>query len=118
MIGKTLTNKEVSTITWDGDVINLLCADNTQYWADYVIFTPSLGVLKDRHTTLFSPQLPDRKVSAIEHSEYGSLEKILLEFEQPFWDTSDNFAQYSILWTQQDINELVGTTREWLVFNF
>lgn len=103
-------------INWQGNAATLDCSDNTTYSADYVIFTGSLGVLKHRHDSIFTPQLPNTKVLAIENSEYGSLEKFFLEFEEPFWDTSDNFAQYSILWTQQDIQELVGTPREWSVF--
>ncbi|KAJ6642458.1 Polyamine oxidase 1 [Pseudolycoriella hygida] len=110
---KILTNKEVTNVDWSGGVITLQCGDNTQYTADHVIFTASLGVLKDRHRTLFSPVLPADKVSAIENSEYGTLEKIFLEFAQPINDSID-FAQYSILWTQNDINMLLGTPREWL----
>lgn len=95
-------------------MITLRCADNTEYSADYVIFTASLGVLKSRHASLFTPTLPDEKIVAIENSEFGSLEKIILEFTEPLNNTAD-FAQYSILWTQQDINELLGTPREWSV---
>lgn len=92
----------------------LRCSDGTEYAADYVIFTPSLGVLKDRHGTLFTPQLPPWKVQAIDNSEYGSLEKIFLEFDRPFWfEIDNNFAQFSILWTPEDISALVGTDREW-----
>lgn len=113
MESKILTNKEVVNINWDGDVVTLRCSDDSEYSADYVIFTASLGVLKDRHSTLFTPPLPDNKISAIENSEYGSLEKIFLEFTEPFWDISDDFSQYSILWTQEMISDLVGTPREW-----
>lgn len=94
-------------------MITLRCADNTEYSADYVIFTASLGVLKDRHGSLFTPPLPDNKILAIEKSDYGSLEKIFLEFAEPFWNNTDDFAQYSILWTQDDIYDLVGTPQEW-----
>lgn len=117
MNGKILTSKEVLNVQWDRDVITLRCSDNSEYSADYVIFTASLGVLKHRHESLFTPSLPDRKISAIENSEYGSLEKIFLEFAEPFWNNTDDFAQFSILWTQQDINELLGTPREWSVVN-
>ncbi|KAJ6641285.1 Spermine oxidase [Pseudolycoriella hygida] len=112
---KILVNKEVTNINWDGAVITLRCADNSQYLADYVIFTGSLGVLKHRHNTLFTPTLPARKTSAIQYSDYGSLEKIFLEFSAPFWDQSYNFAEFSILWTERDIAELTGTSREWLI---
>lgn len=106
-------NKEVVNINWAGDVVTLRCSDDSEYSADYVIVTASLGVLKDRHANLFTPALPEKKISAIENSEYGSLEKIFLEFSEPFWNTSYHFSQYSILWTQQNITDLVGTPREW-----
>lgn len=92
----------------------MTCTDDTEYLTDFVIFTASLGVLKARHETLFTPQLPADKINAIEKIAFGTLEKVFLEFEEPFWPTnSTEWVQYSILWTQEDIIAVTGTDREW-----
>lgn len=39
--------------------------DGSTYTASHVIFTPSLGVLKEKHNTMFTPALPDKKQHAI-----------------------------------------------------
>lgn len=79
----------------------------SQIEADHVIFTPSLGVLKANHSTLFTPGLPAQKQLAIEvsysnlhqipqiflfvlfcHSQnlgFGSISKVNLEFSEPWW---------------------------------
>jgi spermine oxidase len=109
-------NKVVSTIHWNPDAgrTRVHCTDGTQYTADHVIVTTSLGVLKERHSTLFQPMLPTWKRAAIQHMEYGSLEKVFLEYLQPFWPVNDpSWVQFSILWSRDDIAEARGTEREW-----
>jgi spermine oxidase len=82
--------------------------------ADHVIFTPSLGVLKKNHQTLFDPPLPPWKVKAIDLSGFGTLEKIFLEFEKPFWPTDKNvWVGYDFLWSSDAIKSLIGSSREW-----
>lgn len=94
--------------------VEVTCEDGSKYQADHVIFTGSLGVLKRHHQTLFTPPLPKRKVKAIEAMGYGTLGKIFLEFEQPFWSTNvKEWVSYSLLWNQTDIKSLKGTDREW-----
>ena len=62
-----------------GDKINLLLGDDELLEADYVIFTPSLGVLKWAvSNSLFQPQLPLHKVNAIKSIGFGSVGKIFL----------------------------------------
>lgn len=91
----------------------MTCSDGSQYSAEFVIFTPSLGVLKANHGSLFTPGLPARKVLAIQSIAFGTLEKFFLEFTTPFWSNTPNWAQYSILWTPEDIALVTGTDREW-----
>jgi spermine oxidase len=50
-----------------------------------MISSASLGYLKNRHFDLFSPPLPSKNVSAIESIDFGTIDKIMLEFEEPFW---------------------------------
>jgi hypothetical protein len=52
--------------------------------ADAVIVTVPLGVLKSGHIE-FDPPLPARKQEAIRRLGVGSLTKIILHFDKPFW---------------------------------
>lgn len=105
----------MTNIQWNQNRAMVRCADNSVYTAEYVIFTPSLGVLKAHHDSLFTPRLPDWKVKAIDNLAQGSLEKIFLEFAIPWWPTDPDWVQYSILWSEEDIALVRGTEREWSV---
>lgn len=95
---KILLNKEVSNIKWnDIDKTIVSCVDGSTYSADHVIFTGSLGVLKDRHATIFTPELPERKIKAIESLGFGAIGKIYLEFKEPFWPKEERWFGYSFL---------------------
>lgn len=91
--------------------MSVTCADGSRKFADYVIFTGSLGVLKRNHMTLFTPRLPARQIKAIETLGFGTLGKIFLEFEKPFWPS--DWVSYSLLWSKPDIESLRGDDKEW-----
>lgn len=85
------TNKTVSKISYDSTgsgkrktVVH--CDDGESFVADKVVFTASLGVLKHQ-AVQFDPPLPDWKVGAIERLGFGLMNKVILVFEEPFWDT-------------------------------
>ncbi|XP_075237369.1 spermine oxidase-like isoform X4 [Lycorma delicatula] len=63
---KTKFNKVVQTISWTGNEVKICCEDGSHYFADHVIVTVSLGVLKVLAKTMFNPSLPDNKLAAIE----------------------------------------------------
>ncbi|XP_037035290.1 spermine oxidase-like [Bradysia coprophila] len=108
-------NKEVTNINWTLNEVVVGCADGSEYRADHVIVTVSLGFLKKHHRTLFTPQLPEKKINATEHTGYGTLGKFFLEFQEPFWPTDfDNWSAYTFLWKQEDKDKLIGTEREWV----
>lgn len=73
--------------------------------------TVSLGVLKENYKELFEPQLPEVNIKAIENLSFGSVNKILLEYAQPWW--SCNWTASNILWTDDD---LISSTddKKWL----
>ncbi len=52
---------------------------------DAVIVTLPLGVLK-KNTVIFKPPLPKDKQQAIERLGMGTLDKLYLVFDTPFWD--------------------------------
>ncbi|KAJ6636278.1 Peroxisomal N(1)-acetyl-spermine/spermidine oxidase [Pseudolycoriella hygida] len=112
---KIQLNKEVTNIDWNSNEVIVKCADGSEYRADHVIVTVSLGYLKKHHPTLFTPKLPQKKITAIQNTGFGTLGKIFLEFEQPFWSTdSKNWAAYAFLWKQKDKDNLIGSEKEWV----
>ncbi|KAL5359516.1 flavin-containing amine oxidoreductase-domain containing protein [Aspergillus floccosus] len=85
------TNKIVSKISYDPTGLGkrktvVHCEDGDSFVADKVVFTGSLGVLK--HGSIeFSPSLPDWKRGAIDRLGFGVMNKVIMVFEKPFWDT-------------------------------
>lgn len=114
-------NKIVENITWSDSSRNHLtvkCADGSIFEADHVIVTVSLGVLKENYKNLFTPQLPKMKINAIEGLSIGTVDKIFLEFSEPFW--KKDWAGFSLLWTRKDSEEIRKTPNAWLedIFGF
>lgn len=85
------TNKAVQTIKYgrahDHGKATITCEDGEVIDADKVILTVPLGVLKEQ-TIQFDPPLPDWKQDAVSRLGFGLLNKIVLVFEEPFWDLS------------------------------
>lgn len=85
------TNKIVSKISYGHTELGkqktmVHCEDGESFVADKVVFTGSLGVLKQR-SIQFTPPLPDWKTGAIDRLGFGIMNKVILVFDQPFWDT-------------------------------
>lgn len=96
-----ILNKEVKTITWDGDEVTIECSDGSIYEADHVIVTVSLGVLKDSYQTLFNPELPENKKNAIEELGIGAVAKLFFHFPTRWWSQND-FKSIGFFWTKDD----------------
>lgn len=78
-------NRPAVRIDWAGaDGVVVTCADGSTYAADHVLVTCSLGVLK-ANPQLFRPSLPERKRRAIEFLGFGTVDKLYLRFERPWW---------------------------------
>jgi spermine oxidase len=117
---KIQLNKEVINIQWNpngkNEKVIITCSDDSKFEADHVIVTVSLGVLKDRHVKLFNPNLPEDKIKAISNYGFGTLDKIFLEFSEPFWPKNDKkFSGYSFLWSKKDIDEVQKSEKSWLI---
>ncbi|XP_036335834.1 peroxisomal N(1)-acetyl-spermine/spermidine oxidase isoform X1 [Rhagoletis pomonella] len=72
------------------------CEDGRCFYADHVICTIPLGVLKSTYKTLFSPELPHYKQEAIENLMFGTVDKIFLEYDRPFMNSS--ISEIMLLW--------------------
>lgn len=84
------------------------------FFADHVIVTVSLGVLKavtqSSSSAFFTPPLPEDKLEAIGAIGYGILNKVIMEFEEPILDHS-----VYLLWKAEHIqNDPVVKKYPWL----
>ncbi|KAF1359368.1 hypothetical protein EJ07DRAFT_155821 [Lizonia empirigonia] len=68
-----------------GKAVTIECANGQSFEADRVILTTPLGVLKSGSIT-FQPPLPDWKQSVIERMGFGLLNKVILVYEEAFWE--------------------------------
>ncbi|XP_013609777.1 PREDICTED: probable polyamine oxidase 5 [Brassica oleracea var. oleracea] len=84
-------NRRVTKIEWESneeDPVKLHFSDGSVVFADHVIVTVSLGVLKagiesdDGEGGLFSPPLPEFKSDAIKRLGYGVVNKLFVEVSQ------------------------------------
>ena len=80
--------------------LKILCGNGKTLDADHVIVTVSLGILKEKHSTLFRPSLPTDKIAAIQDLGFGYVGKIFLEFERRFW-SSDEYS-LPLIWEDKE----------------
>ncbi|XP_048002525.1 spermine oxidase-like isoform X2 [Leguminivora glycinivorella] len=80
------------------------CSDGSTYVADNVIVTVSLGVLKAKKSSLFSPPLPKDKQTAIDKISMGVLDKVVLAFDEPWW--TQNVSRLLFIWKEADKNKV------------
>ncbi|XP_075222249.1 spermine oxidase-like isoform X2 [Lycorma delicatula] len=98
---KTKFNKVVQTINWTGNEVEITCEDGSHYFADHVIVTVSLGVLKFSAKKMFNPPLPDNKLTAIESLGFDVVNKIFIQFETHWWPLDFEY-NLIFLWSNED----------------
>ena len=86
--------KTVHTIKYRHDGVEVISGDQV-FQADMVLCTVPLGVLKKR-AIRFEPELPVRKLAAIDRLGFGLLNKVAMVFPQVFWgEDLDTFGRLS-----------------------
>nr|OQO22047.1 hypothetical protein B0A51_09709 [Rachicladosporium sp. CCFEE 5018] len=65
----------------------IVCTDGEVIDADEIVVTAPLGVLKSEAID-FDPPLPHWKMGAIDRMGFGLLNKVVLVYNEPFWDES------------------------------
>lgn len=97
-----ILNKAVKTIFWDSSFqdsdsrvypVQVQCEDGEKFVADHVIVTVPLGFLKKHTEDFLSPPFPSSKKQAIQKLGFGTMNKILLEMEEPFWEPNTTYIQ-------------------------
>ncbi|KAL8944224.1 MAG: hypothetical protein Q9211_000654 [Gyalolechia sp. 1 TL-2023] len=84
------THKPVRRISYDADgrrggLARIQCDNGEIIDADRVVLTTPLGILKD-DSLLFDPPLPKWKLGPVNRLGFGTLNKIILVYDRPFWD--------------------------------
>lgn len=77
----------------------------------HVIVTASLGFLKDNMQTFFTPALPQLKQDLINSIGFGTVNKIVLQFEAPFWQASGGGIK--LVWRDSDFKSGPDALPEW-----
>lgn len=67
--------------------------------AKAVICTISVGVLKNSHSSLFSPPLPKMHQNVIENIGFGTINKIFLHFDEKWW--KDDWQGLQMVWKEK-----------------
>lgn len=88
------THKPVKRISYDADgrrggLARIQCDDGEIIDADRIVLTTPLGVLKEE-SLVFDPPLPEWKLGPINRLGFGTLNKIILVYEKPFWDVDQD----------------------------
>ena len=108
--------EEVTNIEWGVDKL-IITTKKSMYFCDHVIVTVPLGVLKKNHMNLFTPSLDQDKITAINNMGEGSLCKIFLEWDAPWW--MEGHGTVHLAWSRSELEntELPG---HWYrsIFNF
>ena len=85
------------------------CQNGQRFYADHVIVTCSLGYLKKHQQRLFSPALPPFKRDAVNSVNIGTVNKVILEFEEKV--LPDEVFRLELVWDRENIeNEDLSTS--------
>lgn len=85
-----LLDQKVSSIAYAADGGVRIETNQGIIEADYCICTVPLGVLK-AGSIAFHPPLPESHSRRIERLGFGSVTKLALKFEEPFWDVETQY---------------------------
>ncbi|KAL3287706.1 hypothetical protein HHI36_002170 [Cryptolaemus montrouzieri] len=97
-------NTTVTKIIMEENSVKVKCADDSEYNTEYVLWTPSLGVLKHDHKSIFQPKLSDERINAIENFGFDGVMKIVFEFPNNWWGEEKYFW---FVWNEKDKDDVI-----------
>ncbi|KAL8938745.1 MAG: hypothetical protein Q9216_003732 [Gyalolechia sp. 2 TL-2023] len=88
------TQKPVRRISYDSDgrrggLARIQCDNGEIIDADRIVLTTPLGILKEE-SLVFDPPLPKWKIGPISRLGFGTLNKVVLVYDRPFWDVDQD----------------------------
>ncbi|MVN89571.1 flavin monoamine oxidase family protein [Mucilaginibacter aquatilis] len=90
--GQIFLNAAVNQVTWNTGTVNIITTDGDTYEAEKVILAIPLGVWqaspKAKGKITIQPEIPNH-YAALQKLGFGSIVKILLQFDEAFWENVD-----------------------------
>lgn len=108
---KTVTEVPIVGAGRPTEAVKIVCEDGSIYYADHVICTIPLGVLKENSRELFDPVLPQYKLESIERLLFGTVDKIFLEYERPFLNA--DISEVMLLWDEVPADDGNNIEKNW-----
>ncbi|XP_045769253.1 peroxisomal N(1)-acetyl-spermine/spermidine oxidase [Maniola jurtina] len=96
--------------------VEIVCENGQHFYADHVICTIPLGVLKDKVATLFEPALPQYKLESIDRLLFNAVDKIFLEYDRPF--LNPDITEIMLLWDSPQAPEDVSKSWFKKIYSF
>lgn len=84
-------NQPVEKVIWErnnaeGPGVVLKTANGNEYLCNHVIVTCSMGFLREHWDEFFQPHLPPERIDLFKGIGFGSITKIVMMFDEPFWE--------------------------------
>jgi len=92
-IAKTLNiklNSVVQSVAQNASQVVVSLVSGQKYTGRYLVCTAPLGVLK-KGLIAFNPPLPQDKLASIQKAGFGTLDKLIIQFEEVFWPNTTSF---------------------------
>ena len=107
-------NRNVNNIKYSSNqsTVTVSCVDGTTFEADHVIVTSSLGFMKNTKAAMFDPPLTNDKMAAIEQLGFGTVDKIILEFDNLDFIENKDVGIVSFVREPQEYNDLKNWIRK------
>ena len=95
------------------DAIKVECDNGRTINCEQIICTIPLGVLKDFANDIFEPSLPAKKLKSINKLMFGTVDKIILEYDRPFLNPS--ISEIMLLWDDHSVaeDEIADISKSW-----
>lgn len=96
--------------------VEVSCENGKIYYANHVICTIPLGVLKEKAVNLFEPPLPQHKLESIDKLLFGTVDKIYLEYDRPF--LNPDVTEIMLLWDSPSSDESIENNWYKKIYSF
>src|ERR1700761_5535762 len=103
--GTVYLNSPVVAIQWRKSSVKVITEDETGYEASQIVLALPLGILQisqgETGAIKFTPPI-DKQTDALKAMGFGSVLKVLLEFDNRFWGT-EQFSNMGYLFSEEEI---------------